>query len=260
SNERLARIRDRVMATLRRRDVLKLSAVALPAVLAGRSSMVSAAELPQSVARYLEGLRQPDGGYGWGDWPRSHLTPTYGAIGCYHVLGRRPPDADRAAEFVRSNHPFRFKKLERELKGFEYQQIQSLLWLERDASELRETIARWRTPLDYTRAYERHGYPVFAFEVVAIIGRKMLDVPLDDLAPEMIAYLDSRRRENGSFNNTPADDGSDGNILNTWWGLQALGALGRDRERRDETIAWVQRCQRDSGGFTWQPEPFMAAN
>ena len=44
---------------------------------------------------------------------------------------------------------------------------------------------------------------------MAFIGRALLSLPLDDLAPEFLRYLDERRRPNGSYNNTPATDGSD---------------------------------------------------
>jgi hypothetical protein len=68
-----------------------------------------------------------------------------------------------------------------------------------------------------------------------------------------IAYLDSRRRPNGSFNNTPAADGSDGHVMNTRWGLRALATLGRGHELKDAAVAWLQSCQLPGGGFTYQP-------
>ena len=60
---------------------------------------------------------------------------------------------------------------------------------------------------------------------------------MTDLAPAFVEYLDARRRANGSFNNTPAADGSDGHVMNTLWGLQALRALGRPGEKKAETVA-----------------------
>ena len=71
----------------------------------------------------------------------------------------------------------------------------------------------------------------------------------------MFRFSDARRRANGSFNNTPADDGSDGNVLNTWWGLRALDCLARSAEKKHETIEWLRACQLASGGFTHQPQP-----
>src|SRR5690606_37332022 len=75
----------------------------------------------------------------------------------------------------------------------------------------------------------------------------------------------SRRRSNGSFNNTPATDGGDGNILNTYWGLKALqiyGDAGKDRRDpvRDATVRWIQACQTGDGGFTHQPNPLIGRN
>ncbi len=64
----------------------------------------------------------------------------------------------------------------------------------------------------YLKQYERHGYPVFRHQVTAFVCRPLLGLPVDDLDPEFLEYLNSRRRPNGSFNNTPAGDGTDGNI------------------------------------------------
>ena len=65
---------------------------------------------------------------------RAHLTPTYAVIGCYRLLGHEPPDKERLAEFVRTQHPARLRKLEQEHQVFEFQQIQSLLWLGADVT------------------------------------------------------------------------------------------------------------------------------
>ncbi len=92
----------------------------------------------------------------------------------------------------------------------------------------------------------------------AFICRALLGLPLDDLDGEFPRYLDSRRRADGSFNNTPAEDGSGGHVMNTWWGLQALRAQGRLREKKEETVKWLQSCQLLSGGFTYQPKPEFA--
>src|SRR6185295_3441328 len=105
----------------------------------------------------------------------------------------------------------------------------------------------------YLKQYEQHGYPIFRHEMAAITCRELLGLPLSELAPEFIEYIDSRRRANGSFNNTPAADGSDGHVLNTRWGLQALRVLGRAKEKQQETIEWLQSCKLANGGFTYQP-------
>jgi hypothetical protein len=208
---------------------------------------------PALTEPYLESLARPDGGYAWDDLAVSHLTPTFAVIGCYYRLGRRPPHPERLAEFVRTHHPARLRKLEQEHRVFEYQQIQSLLWLGADASEFQPLVRSWTRPTRYLPQYEQSGNPIFRFELTAFTCRALLGLPLDDLAPAFLAYLDARRRANGSFNNTPAADGSDGHVANTWWGLEALATLGRGRERSEETIRWLKDCQLPEGGFTYQP-------
>lgn len=91
-------------------------------------------------------MRRTDGGCNWPDQDRSHLTPTFAAIACYPIIGREPPDKSSLAEYVRTHHPFRIKKLERDLKVFEYEQIQSLLWLGEDASSFSEQVRSWGKP------------------------------------------------------------------------------------------------------------------
>lgn len=250
-----------------RREVLKLAAAAPLAALSlaeAASRPVTAAESPTETAaapitEWLESFRQPDGGYSWGDGNVSHLMPTFAAVGCYEILGVRPPEPEKLIAFLRTRHPFAIKKLERELKAFEYQQIQGLLWLGADAGEFRGRIEGWTEPLSYPKQYETHGYPVFEYEVMPLVCRRLLGLPAEGF-PALVDYLDARRRPDGSFNNTPAADGSGGHVLNTWWGLLALDALDRADEKREETVRWTRDCQSPDGGFTWSPRPFMAGN
>lgn len=223
-----------------------------------RAQEAAAADGAAPVRRYLESLARPDGGYAWADQEQSHLTPTFAVIGCYRALRTAPPHPARLAEFVRTHHPSQLKKLEQERRVFEFQQVQALVWLGADPAEFRERIRRWKQPLAYLKQYEQHGYPVFQSEMGAILCRPLLGLPLDDLSPSFTGYLDARRRPNGSFNNTPAADGGDGHVMNTWWGLQALKALGGAEEKKRETIAWLRACQLPEGGFTWQPKPDFA--
>jgi hypothetical protein len=238
---------------LSRRALLRLAAAAeIGAALSGAAAGEDRTWTAELEA-YLERLARPDGGYAWDELAVSHLTPTFAVIGCYRLLGRRPPRPEHVAEFVRTHHPSRLRKLEQEHRAFEYQQIQSLLWLGADASAFAPIVRAWTRPTRYLPQYEQSGNPIFRFELTAFTCRALLGLALDDLAPEFSAYLDARRRPNGSFNNTPAADGSDGHIANTWWGLEALAALGRGHERGDETIAWLKDCQLPEGGFTYQP-------
>jgi hypothetical protein len=243
---------------MNRRKMLKTVALAgaaatIPARLLGQ---LPAKRRPvPTILPYLASLARPDGGYAWEDQEESHLTPTFAVIGCYHAMKQPPPNKRKLAEFVRTHHPARLKKLEQEHRVFDFQQIQSLVWLDEDATGFREAVLSWKRPVAYLKQYEQHGYPVFQSEMAAFIGRQLLGLPPDDLTPHFTDYLDVRRRANGSFNNTPATDGSDGHVLNTWWGLQALRVLERAGERNAETIAWLRACQLPGGGFTLAPKP-----
>ena len=93
-----------------------------------------------AVLRYLETRARPDGGYAWEDQEQSHLTPTFAVIGCYRALKQTPPNKAKLAEFVRTHHPRELKKLEQERRVFEFQQVQALVWLGENASELKEKI------------------------------------------------------------------------------------------------------------------------
>lgn len=249
-----------------RRDLLKgLAAtgagIALPRVARGDEytpATPANTATTASVFTYLESLARPDGGYGWQDQEHSHLTPTYAVVGCYYLLKRRPPNVEKLAQFIKTHHPERLKKLEQEHRVFDFQQVQSLVWLGADASELTPKIKAHTKPLDYMKAYERHGYPVFKSEVSVFPCRALLKLPFDDLNEHYVLYLEARRRDNGSFNNTPSADGGDGNILNTLWGLEALRVLNREREKRNETVRWLRECQLPNGAFTYSPQAEFA--
>ncbi len=231
------------------------AAACLPPRLSGQSAAPAAA--PQgrgAIVAFLERHRREGGGYGWADQPLAHLTPTFGVIGAYRLLGALPPEPAPLAEWVRRNHPRELKTLEQERRVFEFQQVQALAWLGADVTEFRGTIGAWREPLPYLKQYEQRGYPVFQSELGAVLARPLLGLPVADL-PAFVAYIDARRRANGSCNNTPAADGGDGHVMNTWWALQALRLLGREGEKRAETIAWLRACQRPGGGFTYAPQP-----
>ena len=243
-------------AAIGRRTVLKAAVATAAGAAAGRLGLARpAAEAAwvAAVLAWLEGLARPDGGYAWDGQNESHLTSTYAAIGCYRALGRTPPRPRELAAFVRTHHPSALKKLEQPHRVFDYQQVRALTWLGEDASDLREAVRGWTTPLAYMARYERHGYPVFQSEASVFRCRELLGLPLEDLRPHFVPYLDARRRGNGSFNNTPAADGGDGHVMNTWWGLRALGVLGRHAEAKQRAVAWLGACQLACGGFTYQP-------
>ena len=232
-------------STMKRRDFLGVALGAATVVAAGMDAACPAegtsGSWTREVCRYLETLRRPDGGYAWPDQPRSHLPPSFAAVGCYHLLQREPPDKDALAEFLRTHHPFHIKKLERDLRGFDFQQVQGLLWLGAEVTSFRERARDWKQPSLYPKASERHGYPVLQLEAMGLLCRKLVGFPMDDVAPEYIEFFETRQRPNGSFNNTPAADGGDGHVMNTWWAIQTLDVLGQRPERQEETIRRVQQ-------------------
>src|SRR5687767_8801987 len=121
--------------TISRRGMLKCLAAA--GVGATLPRLVHGQEVPDQVIRYLETLARPDGGYAFQDQANSHLTPTFAVIGCYRLVGKTPPNPEKLAEFVRTHHPSHIKKLEQERRVFEFQQVQSLIWLGADAAAFR---------------------------------------------------------------------------------------------------------------------------
>jgi hypothetical protein len=239
-----------------RRTVLVAGAAALVAPPArGR------APLPRwqsDALAYLAKLARDGGGYGWDGAPYAHLTPTFAVVGAHHVLKQEPPEKAALVKFVRERHPFHIKKLERPLRGFDYQQIQALVWLGEDVTGFRDLVKSWAKPTVYPKQYERNGQPVFRFEAMAFTCRKLVGLRLDDLKPDYVTYLDDRRRPDGSFNTTPAADKSAGHVVNTLAGLGALRALGREAELREKTVEWLRSCQLPSGGFTYRPKAEIA--
>ncbi|HEY2411751.1 MAG TPA: prenyltransferase/squalene oxidase repeat-containing protein [Pirellulaceae bacterium] len=241
-----------------RRHFLQASAAAAAATAFPNAALAQKSPLwITAIVKYLESHAKPDGGYGWEGQDHSHLTPTFAIIGCYHLLSLDPPNIPALAQFIRTHHPRELKKLDRIQKHFDWQQIQALVWLGEDVSDFKDLITGWKEPRTYPKQYEQHGYPVFQQEIAPILCRQLLGLPAAETPTAFIDYLNSRRRKNGTFNNTPADDNADGHILNTWWGLQALASVATSPDQfapyKKEAIAWLQSCQMPSGGFCYQP-------
>lgn len=212
----------------------------------------------ESLLSYLEDLRRADGGYAWHGQQVSHLTPSFYVIGCYHLLGKNPPNKQALIEFVRTHHPQAIWPLSERRFIFDYQQIQALAWLGADLTGVRDPIVSLEEPRSYNPRYEQNGHPYFQAEVKHFLSRALLGLPPPSQA--FTDFLDGRRRENGSFNTTLVTEGGDGNLLNTWWGLEALRTLGREAENKVATIQWVKACQLPNGGFTHQPNPKLGGN
>lgn len=242
---------------LSRRGAIKTLAVSGLASLLPRLAVAQegSASFEGLLVSFLENLRKKDGGYAWPGQQVSHLTPTLYTIGCYRVLGVDSPSKRDLIDFTWSHHPQSIWPLSERRFIFDHQHLQALVWLGEDVRSLRESFAELESPRAYNQRYEKGGNPFFQAEVKQIKSRQLLGI--DELPDSFVAFLDERRRRNGSFNTTPASDGSDGNILNTWWGLEALECLGRAVEKRSNTITWLRACQLPDGGFTHQPDPEM---
>src|SRR5262249_51638310 len=76
---------------------------------------------------------------------------------------------------------------------------------------------------------------------------------------EWIDYFAARQRDNGSFNTTPAKDGSPGHVMNTLWGYLAADCIGQRLPESPGLIEWVRSCQLASGGFTYAPDAKLGA-
>ncbi|SMP78892.1 Prenyltransferase and squalene oxidase repeat-containing protein [Neorhodopirellula lusitana] len=236
---------------------MALQSFALAGCVGLTGGRVNAAET--DFQNYLMGLRKPDGGFGWSDQPGSHLVATHAVVGCCVALQIKLTNIEMLAEFVRRKHSAARKPPEQKYRDFDLQQIETLQWLGQDVSPLNATVAAWKAPVPYAKQYEKHAYPVLRRQVATLLCRDRLDLPWDDLNEPMRLYMNQRRRPNGSFNNTPNTDGSDGHVVATWWGLQAALLFGQADEMREQLIAWLQACQQTDGGFTWQPNPSMSA-
>lgn len=215
------------------------------------------------IENYIQGkLAKTDGGYGWEDQYDGHLTPTFATVGVLYHLDALPADRGALAEYVKTHHPQKGPNKEAgpsgaEMRNLVYQQIQALAWLGDDASEFTEDVSEWKSQAGKLANYEKGRNPVFMQELMTPACRHLLGLDQDE---SVTPYILERRRDNGSFNNVPASDGGDGNIINTYWGLYGLSLLSDSLGLEDETIAWLQDCQMENGGFTHQPNPEIGVN
>src|SRR5581483_777385 len=216
-----------------------------------------AADQLGSILRYWESLARPEG-YAWPDNPRPCLTVTYAAIACHRLLGQEPPRKAALAAFLRRAYPMPpERRKDRPLRRFDYEQIQSLAWLAEPLDDFRQEVSTWLGPAPFNKYYEFDGTPVLQQETGAVLSRKLLGFPPTS---EWREYVRTRRRLNGSFNNTPAADGTHGHVVNTLWGLLALRALDEPLQQSRETADWIRSCQLKEGGFACAPHADIDAH
>jgi hypothetical protein len=214
----------------------------------------------ERIAGFLEKHRRSEGGYGWLSDVTAQVTPTFGAAGSYDLLGVSMPERARAAVFVRTNYPVpERRRTERPLWRLDYEQVQTLLWLGEPIESFRALAATWTAPAEFTTRYELGGNSVFQHQAMAVRVRRLLDISSTDGDKAWQAYFAARRRANGTFNNTPATDGSDGHVMNTLWGVIAGDTVGIDKLMTPQLTAWVRACQLSSGGFTYAPGATLGA-
>ena len=241
-----------------RRKLLKsLSTLALSTLLP--SAVAETGSSP--ILAYLRSLERPDGGYAWPDDPESALPTTYASLACYRLLGEDPPAKAAMTQYVRIAYPQILRRLgdgdPHPMHQFDYEQVQCLLWLGQPIDDYKPRASKWVRPNFYPDQFEPNHVPVFQQEVHSILCRQLLGI-----APtkEWESYILSRRRDNGSFNNTPAQDGSGGHVSNTLWGILAVQALGLAINNKEQLVEWVRSCQIENELFTYSPDATLAAN
>ena len=220
--------------------------------------------LEEAVCVYFQTLRQADGAYAYPGQDVSHLSATYAAVMTSAMLGRPVPgDAKEMADLVLQDlHPVwsrprpaaRTRWHAATLHEYRLQQIRTLRALGCKTDKFAAEAVRKEAITAYPKAYEEGGNPILVQEVCALLALKACDrAPSATAREKYLSYLRARERTNGSFNTTPADDGSDGHVVNTAYAIAALRAL---EEKPDGRVAkWIQACQRTDGGFTWSPSP-----
>ena len=212
------------------------------------------------ILAYLEQHRRPEGAYGWSSDVMAQLTPTFAAVGCYRMLGADVPDAARVGTFVRDNYPAQeARRTDRPMWRLDYEQVQSLLWLNESIESFRQPASTWTSPSVLTPRYELNRQPVLQNQAMAVHIRYLLKLSPSGQDSAWREYFLARLRPDGTFNNAPASDGSGGHLMNTRWGLLAAEHLGMKLPPAPGLAEWVRSCQMPSGGFTWAPKPTLGA-
>src|SRR4051794_21265832 len=214
------------------------------------------------VQQITEGLtplwRDEAGGFAWESESEPHVTPTFAVLGCYRLLGLQVPNRERVISFLHKYPVPERRRTERPLWTFDYQQVQSLRWLDADIGDFRQLASTWTAPSKFPNTWEAGGNPVFQFQAAAVRTRSMLGLTSDEASWRQ--YFTARRRPNGAFNNIPALDDATGHVMNTWWGLLAMDAIGETKVFNPTgLLAFAQACQGPGGGFIYAPDADVGA-
>ncbi|HYO81929.1 MAG TPA: prenyltransferase/squalene oxidase repeat-containing protein [Bryobacteraceae bacterium] len=232
--------------------------------LIGAPAGLAAASWPDDmkprIVSYLETHRRATGGYGWSSDITPQVTPTFGVVGSYVALELPIPAPGDLAKFVRNHYPVpERRRTERPLWRLDWEQVQTLLWLGEPVESFRQLAATWTAPSEFTPRYELGGNPVLQHQAMAVRIRKLFGLTPSDGDVAWKKYFVERRRKDGTFNLTPASDGSGGHLLNTLWGMLASDALGLERPDTRALIDWIRSGQLSSGAWTWSPAATLGA-
>ena len=75
------------------------------------------------------------------------------------LLGVPVPDAARVAEFVRNTYPVpEVRRKDRPLWRLDFEQVQTLLWLDESIDSFRALASTWSKPAAFTKTYELGAY------------------------------------------------------------------------------------------------------
>ncbi|MDO4627969.1 MAG: prenyltransferase/squalene oxidase repeat-containing protein [Planctomycetia bacterium] len=216
--------------------------------------------MARGLRTYLESLAKPDGGYGWPEQEDSYPEVIFAVVGVYHLLRELPPQPEAVAEAIlRNPYSGKFQQTRPHASSpyhLAYQQMQTLTWLGKSTDAPWSGIRNKKKVTEssaFLKAYELGGNPVMAEESVPILCREIRKESCEELRESYVPYFQTRQRKNGTYNTTLATDGSDGHVVNTYYGLLAEKTFGMVRNA--EVVSWLQACQRENGGFTWSPEP-----
>ena len=233
----------------------------------GAEGTGSAAFRPR-IAGYLASLETPGGLYGWEGDDEPHLAVTHAVLRSYAILGLDIPGGHAGmAKRIARMYPFDGARPEEArtrwhaARLFEYDTMAAecvrMLSGDMEAWRVRaECSNEWQEIDTYITQYEEGCNPVFVQQMHKLKLRDVAGAALSGAAREnFVRYLAARERADGTFNTTPACDGSGGHVVNTYWGLYGKRFIGSPLN--PAAAGWIERCRLPDGGFTWTPDGKM---